>query len=264
MAVRLICGAELLHIPKTGGSWVTSVLEKNDLIAGHSGHMHADYDRNQLRVTLPKTGRQHLYEAYRFARKRLLRPFQGAPAPPPTEPFRFCFVRHPLSWYESWWKFNQGRGWQDWGTQNSETDWHPNSTLNGLASDDFNQFMRNVVQARPGYVTELYYSYTKPGISFIGKTENLREDLSSVLEQLGHRVPEETIYDSPKENISKLDQSSIEWDPELKQLVTKLEINSLLHFGYLTETEKRELGIDMSIPPNPVLSPNGRSNETDG
>ena len=70
-----------------------------------------------------------------------------------------------------------GRGWIHWGAQNNVEDWHPNAILNGLGSDDFNQFIKNVVHKRPGYVSELFFSYTKPGITFIGKTENLTDDL---------------------------------------------------------------------------------------
>ena len=25
---------------------------------------------------------------------------------------KFCFLRHPLSWYESWWRYMSGRGWR--------------------------------------------------------------------------------------------------------------------------------------------------------
>ncbi len=248
MTVRLICGAELLHIPKTGGSWVTSVLEANGLVSGLRGHSHADYDRNLLRSAM--TERHHLREAGRLLRNRLVKRLRTKQASDSVQPFRFCFVRHPLSWYESWWKYMKGRSWHDWGTQNSSTDWHPNAILNGLGSDSFNEFVWNVVKVRPGYVSELFFSYTKPGIGFIGKTENLREDLRYVLDRLGHPYDKNTIFDSKASNVSKIDASEIQWDHDLKQVVMRLELPALVHFGYLTEHQREEFGVPENLLPH--------------
>ena len=45
MAVMLKCGAIFLHVPKTGGSWVTSALANQGLIKKQFGHIHADLVR---------------------------------------------------------------------------------------------------------------------------------------------------------------------------------------------------------------------------
>ena len=45
MAVMLKCGAIFLHIPKTGGSWVTDVLADQGLIKKQIGQIHADLVR---------------------------------------------------------------------------------------------------------------------------------------------------------------------------------------------------------------------------
>lgn len=147
----------------------------------------------------------------------------------------------------------KGRGWSDWGTQNSVAGWHPNSLLNGLGSDDFNEFVGNVVEARPGYVSELYYSFTKPGIGFIGKTETLRDDLAYVLDFLGHSYSRETVLEAPRENVSKTDQAEVEWDPDLRNLVMRLELSALIHFDYLSEDDRRDLGITSTTKPNKSL-----------
>jgi len=251
MTIKLKGGAEFLHIPKTGGSWVEEFLKENDLILEYFGHPHADYDRNLInKIT---TGRECLEEAARLAKNKLL----GKKRTPVNEAnspvFRFCFVRHPLSWYESWWKYMQGREWNDWGTQNSKDDWHPNSVLNGLGSSDFNEFVSNVVNVRPGYVTELLYAYTKSGISYIGKTESLREDLGVVLDFLGLRYDRDSLSKSPKINTSKVEHSEIQWDPDLKKMVKKLELPSLIHFDYLSDEEKIEMGVDIGVLPNKAL-----------
>ena len=254
MTLRLIDGSEFLHIPKTGGSWVKEVMYKNNLVSYRRSHEHADYDFNLL---VPISGRRsgrRIREAARFAQNKvskLLKPSNSEA----DSTFRFCFVRHPLSWYESYWKYMNGRdkGWTDWGVQNSRRCWHPNSTLNGLGSSDFNQFVRNVVHARPGYVSEMLFSYTKPGISFIGKTENLRDDLAYVIDLLGLEYDRSTFEKSPRKNVSKTNPSKVEWDPKLRATVMRLELPALVHFDYLTEEEKAELGIDIPVSANPAL-----------
>ena len=252
MAVVLRCGSELLHIPKTGGSWVTSVLEANDLISQHRGHKHADFDRNLLSSAF--SARQHLSEVLRLTKEKFL--YASKNAPISEAPFRFCFVRHPLSWYESWWKYMKGRNWNDWGTQNSADNWHPNSILNGLGSDDFNEFVWNIVRVRPGYVSELYASYTKPGIGFIGKTETLRDDLCYVLDLLGHSYSKDSILSAKRENVSKTKPSEIRWDPDLRLLVMRLELSALVNFDYLTESERNILGVEHALPPHKSLKRN--------
>lgn len=252
MTVRLTCGSEFLHIPKTGGEWVTSVLNANGLVSEIRGNKHADFDRNLLDSTV--TGRQHLSKAFSLAKRKVLRRFTRSAVSDPRAPFRFCFVRHPLSWYESWWKYMKGLGWNDWGTQNSATDWHPNSVLNGLGSDDFNEFVWNVVRVRPGYVSELYYSFTKPGIGFIGKTETLRDDLCYVLDYLGHTYSTDSVIKSQRKNVSKTEQAETSWDPELRLLVMKLELSALIHFDYLTESDKITLGVEHSLMPNKAVN----------
>ena len=174
-------------------------------------------------------------------------------AEPDEPPFRFCVVRHPLSWYESWWKYMKGRGWNDWGTQNSADDWHPNSVLNGQGSDDFNTFIRNVIRARPGYVSELYFSFTKPGISYIGKTESLTDDITTVLEALGLPFDRESVRRTPKANVSKTPPEEVRWDEELRQTVIRLELPAMIHFGYLDAAAMREFGVGEEIKPNPAL-----------
>lgn len=255
MTFRLIDGSEFLHIPKTGGSWVKEVLLKNNLVSYRRSHEHADYDYNLLVPICGRRPKRKFREAARFAQKKLSHLLSNSSGSEGDSVFRFCFVRHPLSWYESYWKYMNGRkkGWTDWGTQNSRVRWHPNSTLNGLGSDDFNQFVRNVVRARPGYVSEMLFSYTKPGISFIGKTESLRDDLGYVLDLLGLEYDREAIKEAPRKNVSKTNPTKVEWDPDLRAAVMRLELPALVHFGYLTEEEKAKFGIDIPLSSNPAL-----------
>lgn len=251
MAVKLKNGAEFLHIPKTGGRWVSSILKKHDLILQNKGHKHADYDLNMFDfdenlIPLGKGRMRTLFFLLSTIKRKVLVKDEKD-----SKPFRFCFVRHPLSWYESWWKYMQTIGWRDFGVQNSATLWHPNATLNGLGSSDFNEFIWNVIKKRPGYVSELFLSYSKPGINFIGRTETLNRDLLEVLGILNVEIEKSEILNSPKFHESK--RATIEWDPKLREMLLKLELPALVHFGYLNKKEQFDLGFKDFVPPHSAL-----------
>ena len=251
MTVRLIDGSEFLHIPKTGGTWVESVLRESGLVAEKYGHEHADFDRNLFQSVI--YAQDHLKAAAAIVRRKLLAGDGDKSAEEGV--FRFCFVRHPLSWYESWWKFMCGQGWHDWGKTNSRAHWHPNSTLNGLGSEDFNTFVRNVMRARPGYVSELMMAYTKPGISAIGRTENLRQDLACVLDRLGLDYDPVMLAKKPEKLVSPAPETKLQWDPELRRSVPVLELPALTHFGYLNKEEQLELGEGAEVEIHPAQIP---------
>ena len=251
MTVQLPNGSEFLHIPKTGGSWVTQVLQANNLAVRNVGNKHADFDRNLYSDRLGFSARQLAKVGLKTGLRRIKKEL-GFAIRPTKSPFRFCFVRHPLSWYESWWKYMNGNSWADWGTQNSLEDWHINSTLNGLGSPDFNTFVRNVIRARPGYVSELYFAFAKPGISFIGKTETLKADLESVLRHLELPYDPESL-DSPRANQSAPPSEEIIWDSELRRLVTLLELPAIVHFGYLDAESSDLIGDSLQLEANPAL-----------
>lgn len=254
MSIRLIDGSEFLHVPKTGGTWVHQVLQEQGLVKDEyiGGHEHANFDR-----VLFETHRlSRLSKPRKFLRPLLKRGRRIAPgkqrarperSPHPNETFRFCFVRHPFAWYESWWKYMQGRGWNDWGDPKIAGGWHPNSALNGLGSSDFNQFVQNVIDARPGYVSELYFSYAKLGIAYIGKTENLVDDLLRGIGHLGLSIDIDAVKNRGRINASKASGQHIEWDPDLRQTLLRLELPALVHFGYLEAADAQSLGLPANL-----------------
>ncbi|MFV1981557.1 MAG: hypothetical protein ACC655_10420 [Rhodothermia bacterium] len=251
MAIRLINGAEFLHIPKTGGSWVTEMLEANGLIDRRIARKHSEFTLTLFahrlgssRELLKEAGRLMGERVRRRARRRL--GFRSA-ADPYKHIFRFCFVRNPLSWYESWWKFTRNDQWDFWGSADTTIGWSVNAGLHDCADQDFNTFVRNVTRTRPGYVSELFFSFARAGISFVGKAETLREDLAYVLRLLELDFDEAQLGNAPEVNCSE--DAPINWDPELRRLVMRLELPALLHFGYLSEDEARELGVGDFIPP---------------
>lgn len=222
MALILKGGAVFLHIPKTGGNWVTAVLRECGLVQAHLGHKHADMSR----LLAPVDGRTGRPVGYFGLRKIVvaLRP----------KPFMFCFVRHPLKWYESWFKYmaQPARNWRAWGSEQDLFDWHPNAALNGCGADDFNQFVRNVAAKRPGYVTELYAGYTQPQLDQVGRQETLRQDLVAVLKRLNLNFDEDFVMNYQPVGVSPEPERKVEWEPELRARVLGLEQVALLRYGY--------------------------------
>jgi len=242
MSIRLIDGSEFLHIPKTGGTWVREVLDRQGLIKGPvGGHEHANYDRVVFETHQRKRPGKQSGLVRRI--KQIASGTQPAVSDQSKKTFRFCFVRHPLAWYESWWKYMNARDWNEWGDSSVAGGWHPNLAINGLGSSDFNKFVCNVIDARPGYVSELYFSYAKLGVSFIGKTESLADDLITVAEHLGLPADIEAIKHHGPVNASTTSDQAIEWDPVVRQTLMRLELPALVHFGYLHASELEELGL---------------------
>src|SRR5271155_1758232 len=123
MTVVLKNGAVFLHIPKTGGSWIWEVLNAYGLILGPLGHEHADWDRSFWNDRFQRDGKVF---------RHILRRYVGssrAPLQYKEDAFRFCFVREPLTWYESYWRFMQGLNWQVWGDERNPYKWHPKAML---------------------------------------------------------------------------------------------------------------------------------------
>lgn len=127
------------------------------------------------------------------------------------------------------------REWRYWGDEYDIYNWHPNAVLNGLGNPDFNQFVRNVIHKRPGYVTELYGWYTKPQMDFIGKQENLVDDFIRVLEMMSVNFDEEYIRNFEQVGVSPEPGTKITWEDSLKKEVILLEYAGMVRYGYRSD-----------------------------
>lgn len=123
--------------------------------------------------------------------------------------------------------------WPRLGNPYDVNDWHPKAFLNGLGSSDFNQFIRNVLRERPGYLSELYGWYVRPGVSFVGYQEHLVEDLLIVLRDLGLDFDETKVRSRPRVNrSSQKDGTEIIWDQNLREELLRVEAAALARFEF--------------------------------
>ena len=96
MAFLLKNRVVFIHVPKTAGSWVVSCLKELNLIEMKLGPEHADYER-----IFNFSG--HYLGAY-LKKSCLLKCSVDSYL---RECRAFAFVREPVSYYESWWRFMQ-------------------------------------------------------------------------------------------------------------------------------------------------------------
>lgn len=150
--------AWFVHVPRTGGTWLTQVLEQLKI---KTKWVASDVKPTEHPVPWTIQG---------WNRDRA-----------------FGFVRHPWSWYESWWKFRFGK-------------WHP---LKGLATpellaalDDcrgrsFAEFTYLANRDQPSFVTRLYEWMLGPvgweTVRWVGRLESLVRDTAHILYALGYR-----------------------------------------------------------------------------
>ena len=232
MALLLKNGAVFLHVPKTGGCFVQKVLRYLDLVGRPIGD-HNSHDRVFWYDRFHHDGK--------VGRNLARRALGWIPRISPSG-FRFCFVREPLSWYVSCWRFMESRNWKREGDETNPYHWNPLEMLNGLGSSDFNEFVFNVNRKRPGFVTELYGWYARPTTQFVGKQENLAVDLRKVLAAMKVGVELSYLQQLPHVNAVSNYIPRPEWDPALRRKTLRLEYAAYVRYGYpVNEEESQEV-----------------------
>jgi hypothetical protein len=245
MALLLRCGAVFLHVPKTGGNWVERVLRDQKLVRAAIGLRHetAEGARTFPRLEGGSGPRASAWFLRQYAKRAWLEQAEGFDL---RRADQFCFVRHPLRWWESYfrymWTWSQRLGggpWPAWGfygARHPANFPHPWTMLNGLETADFNTFMRSVNRTRPGYVSESFGWYTSwdadSRVVFVGRQERLADDLVAVLRQLGVRFDENRLRATSPVNESQGAHIPIRWDPGVLAETERNERVGLVRYGY--------------------------------
>jgi Sulfotransferase family len=200
--------ALFVHCPKTGGRFVVRMLKKT------------------LALNVRQVG-------YKHSHKDLVGPIRFR-----KQPYTFTIVRHPVSWYASYWQMKMGRPpvkgthWNYW---QPGTLWHANWEIDpNYGDDDFAEFIKKVTTRR-NYIHDMYRWYTGLGtydpVDQIGKQETLTEDLITFLDAIGADYNKDLLLNAPPVGKAAGEMKAV-WTPELEALVLEAEQRTLLDYGY--------------------------------
>lgn len=193
-----------IHIPKTGGTWVRSAIFASGIPCNEVfGELKVNpVDANKLLHCKPCDLRS-----------------QGF--------FRFAFVRNPVTFYQSYWAYKMRKGKADYNVFDKD-----------YMRDDFSDFVKTVTTDFPGWVSRLYRKFLGEEydmVNFIGRQEDLQNDLVQALRLAGETFNEDALRAMPAKNLAA---QSDEWKEQcvytddLLTRVCEAENDAITHFNY--------------------------------
>ena len=223
------------HIPKTGGTWVRRVIAETSIPSNEiveRSHFikfrklcqekpsKNPFKRNAV-PTLPTGVSTWLLASIEHVTPHFVEA---------NGRFQFAFVRHPLSLYQSFWRYKMTEGW----------DMH-NALESKVARNTFAGFVEAMLTEEPGWLSKKYRSYTTVGtrkdpqdIDFIGKQEHLVEDLITALTLAGEEFDPAIIRNHPPVNVTRKKRSEKDYalSSELQKKFRKIEAEAFERYGY--------------------------------
>jgi len=219
MALVLKNNVLYLHIPKTGGNWLTKMVHDQGLVKGELGHKHATFD-------------------YISPRPGALRSMTSSWRHISGSPTVLCVVRNPLSWYESWFRYQISREWRDWGQEGNPGRWHVCAALNPCKAPDFMTFMRSVNKQVPGFLTCFLGRYTHGANATVLRNETLAQDFVAFAERVDLPVDRDALLTAGR--VGESPKMKLEWDDEVLRETVENERAAFRAYGYeLPERAKR-------------------------
>lgn len=205
-----------LHIPKCGGTTVAHLMRSGYPGAVLAPRLNAPADPTHCLL-------KHVADIYDIS---------------------FSVVRHPLSWYESWWRYLKSPrvtrrdntlgpdGKPDFDAWVGAGVWHPLRSIAPCHSDSFTTFMSNVIETEPGFVSRMYDEYLgfssgAPRTGDILKIETIDFDYARFCEKYGLRKPAGAKHEN--QSVKSLTAA---WTPDLREKAIELEQPALRFFNY--------------------------------
>jgi len=198
----LLPTATFLHIPKCGGTWVNHAMSAAGL---------------PLQVVPPDN--QHAVAAT-----------EGR--------FVFTFVRHPLTWYPSFWRFrwNAAEYLEEGPTEERLRAYARQAAeaIDECLVDEhgrprsFADFVEACLSRHPGFLSHKYALYTAPA-AFVGRQESLCADLLAALRQSRADFDPQAVRRTPKINEANL-KFSADYPPGLARRLLAAEAAAVKEF----------------------------------
>jgi hypothetical protein len=198
--MSLILGkSAFLHIPKTGGTWVRRVLTDGGLVT------------RILKYDDPALTSENRAPSHHSVIK-----------PEDTPPVVFAFVRHPLTWYRSYWSWKE-----------KMFAWNPGNPFDRqCASRDYFGSLGNVIKHYPGgYLNEMYPFFTRH-CTDVGRYEALREDLMRILAAAGEPIDEAVMARTPNDMSSSQYSLALRYPISMAVRLMDLEGNICDEYDY--------------------------------
>lgn len=190
-----------LHVPKTGGVWITE--------------------------TLPQIGIA-VEPVKPFVGKRSPKPFRGRHILPGhccRVPWRqsFAFVRHPVSWLESFWRYTQAHRHD-----------RPSALTGGTAGFAFDEFVGYVIRCEPALATRTFERYAGPEglelVDHVGRQESLAADLVRILTACGHDLTQQQVDTLQTASPRNTTSGATVWNERQLQTILALESVAIRRF----------------------------------